>query len=142
MAADRVLLLALLAMVVAGAVLAGRWWARRKLGQLKEQPAESFWTALGAEPDGRPAIVAFSTVSCAACRTAQSPAIEALRVRVGDESLRVFHIDAGDRPGVAQAFGVMTVPTTVVLRPEGAVAAVNHGFAPTDQLARQLAFSA
>src|SRR4051794_29560282 len=109
-------------MVLAGAGVAGRWWARRRVAQIKEQPAESFWTALGAEPDGRPAIVAFSTVSCAACRTAQSPAIEALRERVGDDGVRVFHIDAGDRPSVAQAFGVMTVPTTVVLRPEGAVA--------------------
>jgi len=137
---ERLLVLVVLAAVVAVAVVVGRLLAGRRLAQLREAPADRFWSALGARPDGRPAVVAFSTASCAACHSAQSPAIEALRLRLGD-GLRVFHVDAGQNPVAAKVFGVMTVPTTVVLKPEGVVAAVNNGFAPTEQLARQLSFA-
>jgi thioredoxin-like negative regulator of GroEL len=88
-------------------------------------------------PDGRPAVVAFSTPSCAACRTAQRPALAALEERAHGQ-VRVVHVDAADRPDVARAFGVMTVPATVVLDAPGAVVAANQGFATTERLAEQL----
>ena len=48
------------------------------------------------------------------------------------------HVDAAHQPEIAGAFGILTVPSTVVLDPDGRVAAVNHGFASTQQLVRQL----
>ena len=58
--------------------------------------------------------------------------------RIGAEQVRVVHVDAAHQPEIASAFGILTVPSTVVLDPGGRVAAVNHGFASTQQLVRQL----
>jgi hypothetical protein len=52
--------------------------------------------------------------------------------------VRVFNFDAHDRSDIASRFGVLTVPATVVLRSDGTVAAMNHGFAGMDKLRPQL----
>ncbi len=53
--------------------------------------------------------------------------------------VRVFNFDAHRRADIASRFGVLTVPATVVLRPDGSVAAMNHGFAGADKLRDQIA---
>jgi thioredoxin-like negative regulator of GroEL len=58
---------------------------------------------------------------------------------VGVAEVRVIHVDAASRPEVARAFGVMTVPSTVVLAPSGHVVAINQGFAASSRLIEQLA---
>ncbi|MBJ7600070.1 thioredoxin family protein [Candidatus Nephthysia bennettiae] len=82
-------------------------------------------------------MVAFSTPSCAACHTAQRPALTQLEARTGG-AVRVIEVDAAHRPEVARTFGVLTVPTTAILDPDGRVTALNNGFAPTDRLAAQV----
>ena len=57
---------------------------------------------------------------------------------VGPASLRVVSVDAARQPAVAKAFGILTVPSTVVLGSTGLVLAINHGFAPSDRLSAQL----
>ena len=99
-------------------------------------PAE-LWTALGDAPDGRPTVVAFSTPSCIACRATQRPALAALEERARGR-VRVLHVDAASRPEVARAFGILTVPATVVLDAGGVVQAANQGFATTEKLAAQV----
>jgi len=37
-------------------------------------------------------------------------------------------VDAAEKPEVARAFGVLTVPSTAVLAPKGHLVAVNQGF--------------
>ena len=87
---------------------------------------------------GRPTVVAFSTPSCAACHTAQKPALAALEaLRPG--AVRILEVDAAARPEVAHRFGVMTVPSTAVLGGDGRLTALNQGFANAEQLAGQLA---
>jgi thioredoxin-like negative regulator of GroEL len=81
--------------------------------------------------------VVFSTPSCAACRTAQQPAVEIVAARFGP-GLRVLRVDLAERPAIGHAFNVLTAPTTVVLAGDGRVGSVNHGFAPADQLSAQL----
>jgi thiol-disulfide isomerase/thioredoxin len=134
---ERLLIVAVLVVVVAGLIAGGRVLARRRFSQLRAADPGRLWAALRAEPDGRPTIVAFSTPSCAACKAAQEPALTALQAQVG-EDLRLIHVDAAERPEVASTFGVLTVPATVVLDRLGRVAAANQGFATADQLARQL----
>jgi thioredoxin 1 len=134
---ERLLIVAALALLVVGLVAGGRALARRRLSELRAADTGRLWAGLGAEPDGRLTVVAFSTPSCGACRTAQEPALAALQVKLGD-GLRVIHVDAADRPEVASRFGVLTVPATVVLDRRGRVAAANQGFATADQLALQL----
>jgi thiol-disulfide isomerase/thioredoxin len=126
-----------LAVLVAALVVSGRVLARRRLTALRELHPDILWTVLGTAPDGRATVVAFSTPTCAACRSAQRPALAALEERFPSE-LRIVHVDAADRPDVARAFRVMTVPATVVLDARGAVVAANQGFATTERLAEQV----
>ncbi len=125
---DRLLILAaaiggLLVLVVAARALAGR---RTRQAQALEP--RQVWEALDARPDGRQAVVLFTTPSCAECGTQRA----LLR------GVRVIEVDASRRPEVARQFGVLTAPTTAILAPDGRVTAVNHGFAPADRLAAQL----
>ena len=132
-----VVLLAVVALVVA-AVLVARAYARARAKRVMGGAHQPLWTVLGEAPDGRQTVVQFSTPSCAACHTAQAPAVARVEQELGSGALRVIEIDAAERPQVAQAFGVMTVPSTVVLGPSGNVLAVNQGFAPTARLLEQL----
>lgn len=136
---ERVFLVFALATLVALAVLLVRFVAlARTLRAAKSLRGGGAWTALGAAPDGRRAVVQFSTASCAACHTAQAPAIARAARELGADSLRVIEVDAARQPAIAQAFGVLTVPSTVVLDAAGEVRAVNQGFAPTARLVQQL----
>jgi thiol-disulfide isomerase/thioredoxin len=130
-------ILAAIAVLVVALVVAGRYLARRGLRRLRQGSPERFWDALGIVPDGRPTVVAFSTPTCAACRTAQRPALAALEERFPGR-VRVVLVDAAERPEVAGAFSVLTVPATVVLEPGGAVVAANQGFATTERLTQQI----
>lgn len=86
---------------------------------------------------GHPAILAFTSPDCAACRAAQRPALEELTsLTAGRVATR--EIDILEAPDVAQAFGIFTVPTTVLLDGRGAVVAVNIGFASAEKLLSQL----
>ena len=101
--------------------------------------APSAELALGTEPDGRRTVVAFSTPSCAACHSAQSPAIDRARAKLADLDIRCIDVDAAQLPDAARAFGILTVPSTVVIAAQGAhIVAVNQGYASSAQLVEQL----
>ena len=138
MPAERVLVLVVLPAVVAAAVFIAREWSRRRVHSLTKVGGSETWQNLGKQPDGRRALVSFSTPSCAACHTAQAPAVKAVESQLGPESVRVIKIDTARQPDVARAFGVLTVPSTIVLAPSGQVVAVNQGFAPSRRLVEQL----
>jgi thiol-disulfide isomerase/thioredoxin len=135
---ERVVLLVLVTAGVAVGIALARALARRRRRTLLAQPEGALLERLGTSVDGRATLVAFSTPSCAACHTAQAPAVAEVEQEVGAGRLRVVHVDAAHQPDLASAFGIMTVPSTVVLDPAGRVAAVNHGFASSRQLVRQL----
>ena len=67
-----------------------------------------------------PAIVQFSTRSCAPCRAARPRLIEA----AADAEVDYAQIELDDRPEVAGRFGIRSVPTIVVTGPGGAVQGV------------------
>ncbi len=136
---DRLVLLALMAGLLVAGVLVARAVVTARTHRRVAASTAPLWSALGLQPDGRPTVVAFSTPSCAACHTAQAPALDALARRLGERRLRVVRVDAAEDRHVARAFGVLTVPSTAVLDPHGALLAVNHGFAPANRLAEQLA---
>ena len=126
---DRVLILAIAAGALLAMVLGVRRLGARRTARALALTGPDVWAALGAEPDGRAAVVLFTTPSCAECATQRA----LLR------GVRVIEIDASARPQVAARFGVLTAPTTAVLEPGGAVKALNHGFAGPEKLAAQLA---
>jgi hypothetical protein len=81
-------------------------------------------------------ILYFTGVSCTVCHVAQRPAIARLHQLVGD--LAVREIDVAADPQLARAYGVMTLPTTVVLGSLGRIVAVNAGFATETVLLAQV----
>jgi hypothetical protein len=113
-----------------------QWNARRVAGLRRLAPD---WRVLGVKPDGRRTVVAFSTPSCAACHVAQSPAIERARVELSGVEIRRIDVNAARIPEAARAFGIVTVPSTVVIAAQGTrIVAVNQGFTPSDRLVEQL----
>jgi thiol-disulfide isomerase/thioredoxin len=126
---------------VAAAVLIGVFVAQRISASRARQLAQTGpdWDVLGVEPDGRRTVIAFSTPSCATCHQAQAPAIDRVQETLGSDALRVIKVDAARQPHIAKAFGVLTVPSTVVIKASGnEVVALNQGFASSNQLAEQL----
>ena len=135
---ERALALAAITLLVAVAVVAARRYAAHTATRVMTAAADPLWATLGAVPDGRRTLVTFSTPSCAACHKAQAPAVSRVEQQFGADALRVIRVDAAERPEIAEAFGVLTVPSTVVLAEAGHVVAINQGFAPTVRLVEQL----
>ena len=130
MFADRLLALALVAAVLAAAWLGLTWRSRR----FRRRMAGDLLV------DGRPLVLAFSTPDCVPCKTIQKPALEELQRRYRDRVV-VREVDALAQPALAGRFGILTVPTTVVVGEEGAIVAINHGAVEWEKLARQLALN-
>ena len=86
-----------------------------------------------AAPASEPYIIYFTGEGCTVCRTHQEPALAKL------ESVRVDKVDAIEDRTLADQFHVYTLPTTVVMSPDGHALQVNYGYAPATKLERQLA---
>lgn len=82
---------------------------------------------------GDPYIIYFTGDSCTVCKTHQEPAL----ARLGD--VRIDKVDAVADRSLADRFHVYTLPTTVVVGPDGRALHVNYGYAPAPKLERQLA---
>jgi thiol-disulfide isomerase/thioredoxin len=87
--------------------------------------------------NGTPAILYFTTPDCVACKVAQRPALQRLQERLGGR-LQVIEVDAQARPDLASRWGVLSVPTTFIIDPQGQLRHVNHGVARTEKLLQQL----
>lgn len=139
---ERLIILVIAAIILGIALLAVRLWVQRQLRALQDASSAPLWNALGALPDGRPTIIAFSTPGCAVCQTTQTPALQALEKKLGSSRVRVMKVNAAAHPKIAATFGVLTVPTTVVFSTTGRVSTANHGFAPLETLAEQIEVAA
>ena|ERR1700694_798203 len=86
---------------------------------------------------GRATVLFFTGEHCSVCHHRQKPALEVLK-RAHNGDLRVVELDAVRESVLARRFGVLSLPSTVVLAADGTVGAVNYGFAPSDQLDAQV----
>jgi thiol-disulfide isomerase/thioredoxin len=86
---------------------------------------------------GTPAILYFTTPECAPCKTIQRPALQRLQQQLGGQ-LQVIEINAAEKPDLAGAWGVLSVPTTFVLDPQGRPRHINHGVTNAEKLLHQL----
>jgi thiol-disulfide isomerase/thioredoxin len=91
----------------------------------------------GWQTGGVPVVLYFSGPHCVTCRVAQEPALRRLQTTHG-APFELRKVDATAESPLAERFGVLTVPTTVVIDPSGAVRAINNGYASEQQLAAQL----
>jgi thiol-disulfide isomerase/thioredoxin len=92
----------------------------------------------GALNDDRPTLLYFSSADCAPCRLRQGPILASLKQTIG-ERVHFREYDAVTYPELANRYRVLTVPTTVVIKPGGSVLAVNYGVTQAAKLQRQLA---
>lgn len=83
-----------------------------------------------------PAVLYFTTSSCAQCRFQQTPALAQVQQQLS--SLQVLKLDAVEHHQLASYYHVMTVPTTVVLDSNRRPVAVNHGLATAERLLGQI----
>ena len=86
---------------------------------------------------GRPAILYFTTPDCVPCKTIQQPALERIESIYGNR-VQIIKIDATIQPKLADAWGVLSVPTTFIIDQEGRPRGVNHGTAGEERLKSQL----
>lgn len=129
---ERIIILIGLALAVAAAWAAVRLWRSWKLRQLRyDAPLADL------VPLGRPAVVAFSTPSCAECKSRQAPALSRLNAALGDEVV-VRSLSALEHPDLVQQIGILTVPATVVLDQRGVVRHLNLGYASDARLREQV----
>jgi Thioredoxin len=94
-----------------------------------------------AMPSSEPArevvrILAFRSDDCGQCHRLQTPALARVKALRG-ELIEVVDVDAPTSPALAERYSVLTLPTTVVLAPDGRAHAINYGFATSEQLLRQ-----
>lgn len=126
---DRLLALGVVVLGVAAAWVGLRWnfrkTVRRGAGDLVVQDG------------GFPVVLAFSTADCVPCKTVQKPALDELRGRFSGQ-VQVREVDATIEPALARRFGILTVPSTVVIGAQGAIVAVNQGPVGWETLAGQL----
>jgi thiol-disulfide isomerase/thioredoxin len=86
---------------------------------------------------GIPAILYFTTPTCAPCKTQQRPALQHLLSELGDQ-VQVIEVNAFENPDAADRWGVLSVPTTFILDAQGRPREINHGVAGADKLKQQL----
>lgn len=130
---ERFLILLALVAIAAAAYLLWRSFQRRRLMQVSEQVAPPEVTQL--VDVSRPAVLYFTTPDCAQCRLQQAPILSQLAAKM---DVAVHKLDAVEQETLARFYGIMTVPTTVVLDLQLRPVAVNHGVTPLPKLLAQV----
>lgn len=125
-----------LALIVLAAAAAALWlwlaWRRSRTARGGAKDLVAAYRAGAADA----LVLMFTTPECVPCKTVQRPALEALERRYADRVV-VAEVDALGEPRLAARFGVLTVPYTVVIGPDGEIRAINNGAATADRLAAQ-----
>ncbi len=127
---ERLLLVLLFGLALVALAYAGRLAQRRRLAHLARRPSPEL-------TDGRPVILYFTTAQCAQCRLQQTPILERLLAELS-HSVVLRRVDALAHEDLARRYGVLTVPTTVILDAQGRPRAINHGLATAERLREQL----
>ena len=133
MIAERLVILIVMLLFCAAALGGWRLLLARRLRQLATTDIPSEISNL--VPNG-PALLYFTTVTCAQCRLQQAPILKQL---AASTYVPIHTVDAIEHEGLARFFGIMTVPTTVWLDQTRRPAAMNHGLANLTQLRQQAA---
>jgi thioredoxin-like negative regulator of GroEL len=85
---------------------------------------------------GAPTVLLFSGTLCGDC-VIQKEILLGLRASLGN-GWRIREVEAAQESAFARRFGIESVPSTVIMKPEGAAVAVNYGLVPAETLTGQL----
>ena len=131
---ERLIVVAILTLLVLGAMGLWRLYSSRRLQMLQTDRAPDELSALVGGRQG-PALLYFTTPSCTQCRYRQAPILDRLS---GSAQVPIHKVDAVEEDALARHFGIMTVPTTIWLDEQTRPVAINHGLASLDTLSQQL----
>jgi thioredoxin-like negative regulator of GroEL len=120
--------------VIAVALLLGRrlvnaWQAGRRRRGLRS----AFLPDL---TQGSPTVLLFTGTLCGDCVMQKEILLE-MRSALGN-GWQLREVQAAQEGGFARRFGIESVPSTVVIKPEGATVAINYGLVPAETLTGQL----
>lgn len=132
MVLERLLILGIAAGLALVALAVWRACAARRLARLAACDAPE---AVASIVDDGPALLYFTTETCAQCRFQQAPILRQLEASV---AIPVRTLDAVEHEQLARHYGILTVPTTVVLDRSRKPVAINHGLAPLHKLRQQV----
>jgi thioredoxin 1 len=128
---ERLIILAVVFLAGLLACQGWRWWLAHKAQRLAGQAVPDEVAKL--LPAG-PALLYFTTPTCAQCRFQQTPILSQL---AQSTSVAIHTMDAVEHEVLASFYGIMTVPTTIWLDNQQRPTAINHGLAPLPQLHQQ-----
>ncbi len=84
----------------------------------------------------RATLLVFTSPTCAPCKLQQLPIVNRLMVDWSDR-IDVRMIDVTEQPDVAQQYNVWSLPTSIVLKADRGVVAINQGVAHEKKLRGQ-----
>jgi thioredoxin-like negative regulator of GroEL len=94
--------------------------------------------SFGAKSSGIPVLLYFWSTGCTQCLPQeQQVALAKATLEREGKILEVRKFNALEEPGLVKAMRVMTVPTVVLLGPQGEVAAWNPGLTPAGKIVAQ-----
>ena len=125
---ERIIITGLLFLIGTGGVMAYKQW---HVGQLNRETAVSAFSTLAT-----PTLLYFRSDSCVVCPT-QEQYVKQL-ADVWNGRIAIHKIDADTEPQTAQQYGVMTLPTTIVVDNTGSVRDVNYGLTNAHKLNKQV----
>lgn len=130
--------------VVLLCVALGGYWlyrllnGRRALQKLRgdsDSPAAKFFPNYQLN---KPGIVLFTADYCGPCKHRQRPNIQKVIAHFGESTIQFIMVDVDELPEVANRWGVMSLPTTVILDKDGKPIHINHGVTEQETLQKQL----
>ncbi|MEI2688173.1 MAG: thioredoxin family protein [Anaerolineae bacterium] len=133
---ERLIILAAFMVLLATVYLWRRWHMQQQVQRLAAADACSAVELNNLSLVDAPAVLYFTTPTCAQCRMQQTPALAQMQQQ--RNGVQVLKLDAVEHQRLADYYHIMTVPTTVVLDSQRRPIAINHGLATADRLLAQV----
>ena len=129
---ERIVIALIVVLFSLGAYTVGTRWQISRVGRLAHSAKLP-----KLKPD-IPAVIYFWSEVCMPCKIVQTPALNQLQAELGQNGIQVIAINALHQSEHADAWGVLSVPTTFILDRAGQTRRVNHGVTRVEQLREQI----
>ena len=125
---ERLLIIGILTVMGTGAFLVFKQWQLNRINQ-----------GTTAFAGGKPVLLYFRSDSCGTCPTQSRYLDKLMAGENGRYTIQSINVDT--EPDKAKQYGVMTLPTTMILDTSGQVKEINYGLTPSHKLEKQLSLA-